>query len=758
MDLLWRIVLRLVDSGNGEYLTELNDVRVDCVVPAWMLPFLVLAATAVVFLGYYRCKRLNRRKLVILTVLRALVYALLLMVLVLPKLMIEGEGVPPGTIPVVVDATQSMTIRDVPGGERMTAARGIADQILEQSDALKDADVTVYRAGVAFTPYEPGKAVAPDGESTSLSGMLEQGIYDHLGAYCPGMILLSDGANNSSDALDNTLRSFRERGVQVYTCGIGTSRSTDLAVTYIVGEDVVFASEKAKVYVNVQQSGYRGQSVRIRLLMEDKEVYTGEHVLEADENSVPVEYQPAGKGVYRLVAVVEPLAGEVTEENNRFVRTVRVIDEQIRVLLVFGTPSWEYRYLAGAFERDKRVTFSAYMPSADSRLFRDSSQANHFITRLPEDATALGKRYDAVFISRIDVAELPRGFTAALPEFVESSGGLAVISDPIRIPHSMKNTVLEPLVPVSLGRGKGKTYRDELFAPVKDRLSFELTDDGMANQLVTFSGNREENKRIWERMPPVHMCYQGGRLKPSSISLLVAFKNRNSQEFPAIVHHAYGKGTVLFMGFDSTWRWRREFGDRYFREFWGKAVQFLGLPHLLNEAAQSGLFVGAENCLAGEKLNIRARVNNSDFSPYVGESVRLSVTSELGVRQIDMHAIAGRKGMYRADLTPESAGGIKLTLPSRFNARPVELIAMKQQREFRDSAMNRDLLQRIADETDAAYFDLEQADRLLPALMDSRPRIPISVRVSLWDTPLMLVLIVLLLGAEWVVRKQCYLD
>jgi hypothetical protein len=212
------------------------------------------------------------------------------------------------------------------------------------------------------------------------------------------------------------------------------------------------------------------------------------------------------------------------------------------------------------------------------------------------------------------------------------------------------------------------------------------------------------------------------------------------------------------MGFDSTWRWRREYGDRYFRDFWGKSVQFLVLPHLLNEAAQSVIFVGSQNCFVGKKVGIRARINNSDFSPYAGKSIKLSVKDKDTMRTVEMYPIVGRKGMYRAEYVPEDVGELKLELPTKFNAKLIELRVMNQQKEFLHSEMNRDLLEKISRETNAEYFDLENAGKLLDTLMKNRPKRHISISVTLWDSALILILILLALTAEWVVRKYTYLD
>jgi len=41
---------------------------------------------------------------------------------------------------------------------------------------------------------------------------------------------------------------------------------------------------------------------------------------------------------------------------------------------------------------------------------------------------------------------------------------------------------------------------------------------------------------------------------------------------PLLAGHLYGKGYVMFMGFDETWRWRFNTADKYFGRFWNQAV------------------------------------------------------------------------------------------------------------------------------------------------------------------------------------------
>ena len=758
MEGLLTLLINLLSPGNGIELTRLNSFTFESWLPFWTFSFLAAGIAAGSYVLYLRAApRVSRTKQILLTVFRTLAMIGLLTCLARPELVIEGEGVRKGTVPVVVDGTQSMNIRDIEDAERVVAAKRETVTLLQESEKRSEVTLQAYWAGREFGEFQTEETQEANADQTSLSQMMEQGITPYLGEYIPGMILVTDGAHNVPQSVERMTRVLRKRNVPVYTLGVGTTKADDIAITYLIGDDVVFLTEEAKTFVNVTQSGFDGQSVRVTLSLDDREVYFGKHTLSPGETSIPIEYQPFGTGTYQMRAEIQPLAGEITEENNTYLRTIRVIDEQMRILLIFGNPSWEYRYLAGAFERDKRVTFEVYMNSVDSRLFTEGD-GGHFIQELPETAEEIGQTYDAIFLSGTPPSELPEGFVEGLPEFVENAGGFAVIADPAFIPHTMEGTAMEPLLPIIPGRVAPRAYRDELFAPLQDPVTFDLTDDGDANPLVLFSGNAKENREIWQNLPPIYRYYPAARLKPSALTLLVTFENEQEEEFPAIVLQSYGKGSVLYMGFDSSWRWRKEYGDRYFRDFWGKAVQYLALPHLLNEAAQSVILAGQETAYTGEKVNIRAKLSNADFSPYTGGTVPMTVTLNEDRRDIDLFPISGRPGMYRGEVVPDTNGTLKLALPERFNAKPLELRVMTQQREFRNAELNERLLQEISDTTGGLFFNLEDADELLEALIENRPRQSVRIARSLWDSPLLFLFILLFLTSEWVLRKTTYLD
>ena len=98
---------------------------------------------------------------------------------------------------------------------------------------------------------------------------------------------------------------------------------------------------------------------------------------------------------------------------------VRVVRQQIRVLLIAGAPSPEVQFLRNALQRDQHVDFAAWMQHADPG-FRQPG--DHPITRLPNDAAEL-RRYDAVLLVDPDMRALGPQWPEMLTNFVGQEGG-----------------------------------------------------------------------------------------------------------------------------------------------------------------------------------------------------------------------------------------------------------------------------------------------------------------------------------------------
>ena len=98
---------------------------------------------------------------------------------------------------------------------------------------------------------------------------------------------------------------------------------------------------------------------------------------------------------------------------------MRVVRQQIRVLLIAGSPSPEVQFLRNALMRDQRVEFAAWLQHADPGFRQPGDRP---ISRLPNDSAELSK-FDAILLVDPDLRALGQQWPDMLTHFVGQEGG-----------------------------------------------------------------------------------------------------------------------------------------------------------------------------------------------------------------------------------------------------------------------------------------------------------------------------------------------
>ncbi len=299
----------------------------------WVAAFTAAAVYAVVM--YLREAALSRPGRLALGVLRFAALLLLAAVLFQPVLEVRMEVPVEPKLLVLVDASESMDIRDVrksdqdlaaaaramgrlPEGapiERMTkderedlatvARRELSAALLAGpagdlfSSLEERADVHYFRfarslepaagpdelaealasvAGDARAGFAAGaiateeRTPAPDGGATHLGDALLDAADEFPGAPLAGIVLLTDGASNAGTHPLAAARGLRQRQVPIYSVGIGLAEPDDVAVRGVVVQEVVFAGDIVPVRVEVDSNGYERRQALVRLRLDGEEV------------------------------------------------------------------------------------------------------------------------------------------------------------------------------------------------------------------------------------------------------------------------------------------------------------------------------------------------------------------------------------------------------------------------------------------------------------------------------------------------------
>jgi hypothetical protein len=230
------------------------------------------------------------------------------------------------------------------------------------------------------------------------------------------------------------------------------------------------------------------------------------------------------------------------------------------------------------------------------------------------------------------------------------------------------------------------------------------------------------------------------------------------QPMPLLVMQTYGKGPVLFLASDETWRWRYNVGDRHFGRFWGQVIYQTGLPHLLGGAKRAQLVLGQSGATLGQPTSVHARLFDVDYRPLKTERVAARLEhldagpGQERSRPLVFEPVAGQPGEYRALLANDVAGRFELKLTNPDDATLPFQVSMPAGHEMEIAGMAEDALREAARLSGGHFYREEDLARLPEQIEPRQSAFTVRQEVLLWN-PLALLLFVGLVTAEWVLRK-----
>jgi hypothetical protein len=244
-----------------------------------------------------------------------------------------------------------------------------------------------------------------------------------------------------------------------------------------------------------------------------------------------------------------------------------------------------------------------------------------------------------------------------------------------------------------------------------------------------------------------------------------------------IVRHNYGFGRVLFVGLDSTWRWRYKVGDTYHHRFWGQVVRWAAADRPLVAGNPHVRFGTREPVYRpGQPVELVARLAEDVTPPRPdalagarilraaegGKAESAVALVPLAPRAAQPRVLEGQlrdlpPGRYEVELAiPELAAQLRDSAapPDQpRNLRAAFTVAPPESEELIETATNWPLLAEIADHSGGRIFTAANAGELAELLTARAVTREHRQENRLWQWWVTLALLLLLLTAEWVGRK-----
>jgi hypothetical protein len=601
---------------------------------------------------------------------------------------------------------------------------------------------------------------------------LGKGVRDVLtaqrGRPTAAIIVLTDGVTTEGKTIGEVAEVARRKAVPLFLVGLGSDRPPrDVRLSDVLVEEVVFVGDQVNFDFKVTASGFAGQRAAVRLRAKDRpgEPLAAETVTlgaDGEPQSVRLSYRPPEKGDFQYVVEVEPLAGEVTSENNRESRLVRVRDETLRVLLVQEYPSYEFRFLKNALSRglkvegrEKSVLLHTVLQEADLEYAQQDETALRVFPVSREELFA----YDVLIFGDVSPAFLSRSVLENIAAFVaERGGGMVVIAGPRHTPLAYRDSPLAKLLPVNL---------DTAVVPPPGSVAerpypVQPTRLGLSSPQMQLETTAAGNLRVWKELPPLYWLLEAADLRPGTRVLAVDPQRTRvgGENLPVISMQFVGAGKVILQATDETYRWARHpDGDAYYVRYWVQTVRYLSHAKLLAGSRTAELRTDRQQYRCGEPVRLRLRFFDDRQAPAADDGVTVVLEHEGSRRrQLTLRRDAAERGIFEGSAVnlPDGAYRAWLAAPTLEGQPPAQQFSVlappgEEARLQMDAAD----LRQAAKTSEGKFYTIETAGRLADDLPRGRQvRLASLPPTPIWNSPLLAALFVGLIAAEWIIRKR----
>jgi len=630
-------------------------------------------------------------------------------------------------------------------------------------------------------------ALEPKGLGTDIWQALRESIDDS--SRLSAIVLISDGQHNGSEDPVEIAKRALSLDIPIFVVGVGDPNPPkNIAVNEIFVRDRAYPDEPFEIEAMLQVSSLGDadevpDKVSIQLVELKIDSETGkpesERVIESRDLEVPesggrirVDFQQTlgepGRYAYKLVA--DEIDGEtITTDNERLSSELEVVDEKVRVLLIAGEPSWDYQHVRILLERDSNISVSCWLQSMDDTR---PQEGNEQIQRLPRTIEELGK-YNVVLMMDPNPNEFDADWVDMLKTFCRNkAGGVFYMAGPKFTSEFLTLNRLggvRDILPVRFGNTDFIATNQALATANNDKPGrLLLVSHNMDHPVLSFHSDPDENLRRWQQMPGIYWNFPVVSGKPTARILMERGQQRGAEDNqPLMVSGRFGAGTVLYMGFQGTFRWRPAgIQAQFFDRFWVQVVRYLVENRSLQGSRRGFIESDKSEYELGDRISLLSRLLDSQYRPLNTPTVEALVRSDDGRRQkIELQRLPGDQGRYEGLMVASRTGNYEATIElagddaeeKLLDPIPFRIVTPKV--ESNAFWLNQKLLSEIATQSGGKYFRLDELDQLPAALPSLVTRAEFnSPPEPLWDWNKYLrffafLIPVVLLSIEWTLRK-----
>lgn len=620
------------------------------------------------------------------------------------------------------------------------------------------------------------ESMAFGGETTDFAEALEKVLERIREEELAGCVFVTDGRLTGGAPVEAAARRFARAGAHVSTVLVGAvTNRCDAAIEAVRAPETIFLGDKARVAVTLRADALEKKKVTCRFFDGDKELDKREFDVDAESwtKEVRFQHEPDVKGVRHYRVTLETDGEDVERANNEWPVDVVVSDDRTNVLVIDRRPRWEFRYLRNLFyARDKSVNLQYVLTEPDMLSGASSTLPSASATREFGDAEAGSlpanrdewRRFDVIILGDLPPETLTDDVAADLKFCIEERGAAVVfIAGERYLPPKFAGLALAELFPAAVTNAVG-----EMTAKwAVEKYPFALSPSGASHDLMRLSDSESENRTIWDSLPDWSAHLKGLTVRPGAEILAYAGDSTALADPLVVVQHR-GRGKVVLLTTDETWRLRYRKGDTYHHRFWGNLLRWGAGLKLSSGNAFARIGTDRLHYTPGSDVHLAVRFTDKESMPVLDADPVAKIKLPDGrEREVPLRPREDSNGIYETKLERLEAQGAYVVTVTSAQARKVlgEDFPEKLETafsletgflpvEYTHLSSDDVVPKEMARLTGGQVVAVDDAASLEEAFGEGRGEVTEHVEKPLWSHPLVFFLLALPLIAVWYLRKR----
>ena len=474
---------------------------------------LLLLIAAVVWIYYTAAVYASGRSRMLSAGLRILALLLLCLPLFEPMLMYPDVAPNENFLAVLVDNSDSMSIPD--GSIGRTRSDDAVSVLLDHERGIlpeleDNFNIRYYTFTSEASRVDSIGGLVPNGRETNLTVALQRVISDFRGLPLTGIVLMTDGGDNSEDDVRSTAEELRGMEIPLHIVGLGNeSMGEEVEILSVTTNSVLSEGMGAEIEVRAKSWLDGPRPFALSMYKDDRLVMSRQMTLRGNGivDTAPFYYWPEEHDVAQYTLKLASAPDEVNIENNTTDLLIDSLADSVRILYLEGFLRTDFKFIKRALEDDQVLEFASTTRTGTGKYYRQGIYEVDELTGGFPDTDEELYGYKAIILGDIEANYFSMNQLDMLERFVSRRGGGFLM---LGGRHSFAegefwNTPVADLLPVMLDPRRRLVLPPVFSQPglqeEEQGFKFVPTREGLENPILKLTDDMSANRLLWDEVP-----------------------------------------------------------------------------------------------------------------------------------------------------------------------------------------------------------------------------------------------------------------